>query len=461
MLSADKSILMVELLFMKRLILLTILLLISKSSLAEITGFLDSLPQKGKDFYVGGWACQKRLYQSINVHVYVKDKVNDNEVFAFKGLANKISNKVISKRCETTDIAHRFMLKIPDEVRRKYSGKEIVLRAAAGSAEKQATALLKKTNNNRYTYIIPAPWPIVSEIGKLNFHPLHYYGSENIEIITNGQVYNKTTKSKIADNTYSLGGAHAIASAGKGYFFAAGTAVIQRDKNNRLKKNAQGLFVKSRAGALVKFDTAEGITTDIYKENAAYPMFSPHDIIFNKMDNYYYYVDSHWFSHADYLVRFQYDGKAIINSEAVKLNSLYPKQTIYARSLSLYEPDKKQQKIIIGVSSHGEVILVTSFSESLSKANFEIMQVTNPKRQSIINKIGASGSYDTTGFVFNDVEYFKGYFYGTNYFSMTKCKSEGCADKYRLIRWKTWDDFEKDNVEDLSHLIEKNVYPII
>ena len=58
-------------------------------------------------------------------------------------------------------------------------------------------------------------------------------------------------------------------------------------------------------------------------------------------------------------------------------------------------------------------------------------------------KFAPAGAYEWTGLILNDVDYYNGYWYGTNYFSGEHAPAGYDYNEYRLIRWKTWDDFEK------------------
>lgn len=426
---------------------------------SNIIGYLDTLYQKDEKFYIRGWACQKGINQSINVHAYVGSSAYEGGAYVFQGVADKELDTTINDLCNTVNVPHRFVIQIPESVMNEHRGKNIFVHGIRTSGGGQLNEELAITNTDKYTYEIPGPHPSVEEITDLDFHPLQYYFDANHEVITHGKVKFSSSQEAIDDHEFSLAGAHSIATNGGSVFFAANTVELKRDEEGNLEKDSDGNLIKLRNGAIVLIDALENKTIATHEISSSYPLFSPHDIIFNEDDEYYYYIDSHWYSPADYLVRFKNDGINLIDIEVIELNHLYPNQIFYARSLSISK-EGNTPKIMIGVSSHGQVILVNSFSELFSDANFEVKKVTNDKRQSIIDTIGASGSYGTTGFVFNDVEYYKGYYYGTNYFRAEDCDSSiTCADKFRLVRWKTWEDFEKDNIEDLSYLIDTKRVP--
>lgn len=443
---------------MKKLIFL--LLFISNSNSAQVLGYFDSIYYNNHQLHIKGWACEKGVNKSINVNAYVELEDEKEGMLLSTSIANKFVNAKISQRCNTTATPHRYIIKIPENIANKYAGKRINVfgvKASDGLIDKKALKLVK---SNKALYVIPSitstTFHEVDELHDFNFHPLQYFSHNKQSFVTNSKVYNRRSKSVINDDKFSLKGAHSIATSGEGDFFAVNTAVIERGKHNKLRTDKNGKYILRRQGSLVQFNQKEVIARHNNKFN--YPLFSPHDITYNKVDNYYYFVDSHWYSPADYLVRFQYIKGEVSNHEVIKLNHLYPGEKIYTRSLSLYKKGNIQ-KIMIGVSSHGEVIVVDSFSKGLGNSNFSIKKVIDPGRQQNIDKIAPTGAYSTTGFVFNDVEYFKGYFYATNHYSKKSCSRAGCSDSYRLIRWQNWDEFEKGNVEDLSQLIQKKRIP--
>ncbi len=115
----------------------------------------------------------------------------------------------------------------------------------------------------------------------------------------------------------------------------------------------------------------------------------------------------------------------------------------YARSIKFL----KNQLFIIN-SSKGGVIRIVDFQNR----RYEVIKTLAHKRD------GPAGSFDTTGPVINDIEYYNGYYYASNYF--TKSYSSGQDyNKFRLIRWKKWDDFKNGNFEDVSNLIKNNQVP--
>ncbi|TXE21971.1 hypothetical protein FOT62_25270 [Serratia marcescens] len=134
-----------------------------------------------------------------------------------------------------------------------------------------------------------------------------------------------------------------------------------------------------------------------------------------------------------------------ISSDYKKIDELWFKagDLGYARSL----------KIIDGIlyvinSSSGNLIKITDFD----KGDYKIISTSSHK----IND--GAGSYERTGPIINDVEKFNGWFYASNYFTSSWAKGTD-AEKNKLIRWKTWDDFESGNFQDLSQLLPTGQLP--
>ena len=167
----------------------------------------------------------------------------------------------------------------------------------------------------------------------------------------------------------------------------------------------------------------------------------PHDIIYNPKDDYFYFINADYISPHKLLIRFKNFESGF---ETLDLTNFFKeKDNFYARSLSLIN-----DKIYIIVSSYGEVIRIDDFEQ-----NKYTYYQSNPDR-----KPAPAGSYSKTGLVLNDIEYFNGYWYGSNYF----CSSYADGTDYyqnRLIRWKTWGDFKEGRFEDVSSLLDRDMVP--
>lgn len=160
---------------------------------------------------------------------------------------------------------------------------------------------------------------------------------------------------------------------------------------------------------------------------AGQPLDKPHDIVFEPESGLLYVIDN-----TCRLYRFRAFGveEAFLQFE--------PQVLGYARSVSVV----RGTVYVIG-SAKGQVVRVDDFSTGRARA------FVAPGK----TKEAPSGTWSTTGLVLNDVERFAGYWYGSNFFMGTP-RSEDDPNRYSLIRWRSWSDFERGTWEDLSSLVE-------
>jgi hypothetical protein len=167
----------------------------------------------------------------------------------------------------------------------------------------------------------------------------------------------------------------------------------------------------------------------------------PHDIAYNPTDGYIYTIDD-----KEGLTRFDPNNDKI--AEKSEINNSEVPVLGYARSLSIVNG-----KVYIINSSRGEVIKMDDFD------NWTIYESPGQKRNNKGEKIDSpAGAWDTTGLVLNDVERYGDYWYGSNFFSEPYAGGND-ANKYRLIRWRTWEDFQHGNWEELSYLLPSGIVP--
>lgn len=99
-------------------------------------------------------------------------------------------------------------------------------------------------------------------------------------------------------------------------------------------------------------------------------------------------------------------------------------------------------------SSAGKIVEVDNFE----RQQFRIHTSFGKLRDAV------AGSWQTTGLVPNDVDFHQGYRYVTSYFCPTYSQQTNCNEK-KFIRFKTWNDFETGNWEDLSGLLPRDLVP--
>lgn len=174
---------------------------------------------------------------------------------------------------------------------------------------------------------------------------------------------------------------------------------------------------------------------EIYAETksiAGVQLQRPHDIIVDSESSWIYAINPN----SGTVFRFTAIGE---NESALKVPTHG-----YSRAISLV----KGKLYAIG-SSKGRVVEIVDWD----KKEFKIYDSFDPSKRQ-----GAAGSWERTGLVLNDVEFFDGYWYASSYF----CKpyaGKTDFDKNKLIRFKSFDNFVKGDWEDLSHLIPSGITP--
>jgi len=202
---------------------------------------------------------------------------------------------------------------------------------------------------------------------------------------------------------------HSVAVGADGSFYVSDTG---RHRIIRLSDLEQG-----------DFTTAAAIAGEV--------VYKPHDIVFEPTEGFLYVVDAR-----RQLFRFRGFG---IDESVIQFSK---KEFRYARSLSVVDG-----KVYIICSNSGKVIRVDDFD----RREYTVFSSPGKKKEA------SSGSWESCGLVLNDVEYFNGYWYGTNFF--TESSGSDNPDRYSLMRWKSWKRFERGQWEDLSHLVDDRIVP--
>ncbi len=284
-------------------------------------------------------------------------------------------------------------------------------------------ACKKQINQNNVSEV--APLELLKPIDNLPLSmPLSISFTDSLEIAT-GDVFsyrkknsNEEWKLSPADST----GTHSIAwkvdAEGRSVYYAVGT-----NKNQ-----------------LLRFNSISGKPQVIGQETIP-ELFRPHDILYNPSDEYFYFINADYTSLNKFLFRFK---SFEAGFEKLDLSPIFHnKEHSYARALSLVD-----RKIYIVVSSYGEVIQLDDFSQK------KFTYYSNDSSREAC----CAGAYTKTGLVLNDVDYYRGYWYATNYFSSLYA-GDSNYNEYRFIRWKNWDDFTNNRFQDLSYLIDQNMTP--
>jgi len=156
----------------------------------------------------------------------------------------------------------------------------------------------------------------------------------------------------------------------------------------------------------------------------------PHDIILDPDTGWLYTINPN----SPVVFRF----KSIGASESSLILSLG-----YSRALPLVDG-----KLYVIASSRGEIVEIEDFST----AAYKIYTSFGHKRNS------PAGSWDHTGLIINDAEYYKRYWYATSFFCAQYAKGYD-TEVNKFIRFENWADFESGNWEDLTEMLPANVVP--
>jgi hypothetical protein len=171
----------------------------------------------------------------------------------------------------------------------------------------------------------------------------------------------------------------------------------------------------------------------------------PHDQIVDPTTGYIYVVDGN-----GRLYRFQdLEGP-------VEVWTFTPEQFGYARSLSWFDGH-----VHIIHTSRGEVIRIDDYT----KHAFTVFKSPRPANRRLIWQWtpygdAPSGTLETTGLVLDSVRKGDdGWYYASNDFNHTWALG-GDPRPARLIRWRTWEDFEAGKWQDLSSYIQPSDMPL-
>lgn len=172
----------------------------------------------------------------------------------------------------------------------------------------------------------------------------------------------------------------------------------------------------------------------------------PHDIAYNNVDKHIYVVLNNG------VLQIEANKGGIVNSaflsESTIASNIRKNQPDihfnvgYVRSISIVDG-----ALYLSNSTQGNVIQIDDFynpSTWIAHIN------KNQPR-----KYAEKGSFDKDGLIINDIEYFEGYWYASNYYAgnVNNYLSEAAVSKNKLIRWKSLADFENSKWEDLSSLV--------
>lgn len=93
----------------------------SAGPLGEVKGYIDEVTADGS---VRGWACVERSSDPISVHIYVNAPAGMGQIVG-SGAANQGSEPGVAAACSSTGSAHRFEIKLGENVRNAHRGQTV------------------------------------------------------------------------------------------------------------------------------------------------------------------------------------------------------------------------------------------------------------------------------------------------------------------------------------------------
>lgn len=257
--------------------------------------------------------------------------------------------------------------------------------------------------------------------------PTHIGFFGQVTVVTDnggGTLYHRVANGPWQSSPFKLNSAHSVLQLPNGRW------LINDTNNNRM----------------IEADRLDGTgRTVILDELGGIKLNRPHDQILDPETGDVYLIDG-----SRTLFRFKtLEGKV----ESWKFR--HPEEMDYARSLSWFDG-----KVHIIHSSRGEVLRVDDFDKRELTRFASPRPVSGPASSGTPYRDFPAGALSTTGLVLNDVEYFDGWYYGTNFFSPRYAKG-GDTGPARLIRWKNWDDFKAGRWEDRSDRLPVSKTPVI
>jgi len=115
----------------------------------------------------------------------------------------------------------------------------------------------------------------------------------------------------------------------------------------------------------------------------------------------------------------------------------------YSRGISVVDG-----KILLAASTRGLVIEIDDFATGAVTVHESYGKIA----------AAVAGSWETTGFIPNDIEFHDGYWYLSNFFHPGYASGTD-HNRFKLVRFRTWDDLESGQWEELSHLLPDGQIP--
>jgi len=210
-------------------------------------------------------------------------------------------------------------------------------------------------------------------------------------------------------------------------------------------KSGKWLIADTENNRVIQLDDLSGKGALVARsELAGFSLSRPHDEIIDPNTGEAYVIDGN-----RRLFRFS------DLTGQIEVWTFTPEEMGYARALSWFDGH-----LHVMNSSRGEVFRIDNYLEH----RYTVFRSPRPRNiratpfSSYDDFIG--GALDTTGLVLNDVEKSGDWYYATNFFAPTYAFG-GDTRPARLIRWRTWSEFERGDWEDLSRLLPEARIPLV
>ncbi len=161
----------------------------------------------------------------------------------------------------------------------------------------------------------------------------------------------------------------------------------------------------------------------------------PHGITVDPAEGWVYIIDAE----TSVLFRFKGIGKSEGTLRLQKVSH-------YCRSLTF-----AQGKVFVCGSSGGNLIEIDDFAAG----KYTVHKSFRKKGEFKV------GDWESSGLIPNTADYYDGYWYIGSFFAAEFARKGKDYNKNKFIRFKTWDDLETGNWEDLSDLLPDGIVPYV
>lgn len=184
---------------------------------------------------------------------------------------------------------------------------------------------------------------------------------------------------------------------------------------------------------VLSFERIDGGDATGWSSIAGAALRRPHDIVSDPASGLVYVLNPN----APVVMRFSAFGA---DEAALDLSAVADG---YSRGLTVVDG-----KVLLAASAEGLVIEIDDFDAGLV--------TVHPSYGKIAHAV--AGSWETTGFIPNDIELYDGYWYLSNFFHPAYASGTD-HNRFKLVRFRTWDELATGSWEELSHLLPDRQVP--